>query len=820
MSNQVQFDVRAFWGKAGQVVQGEVTVPHPLICHAIDTASVAGLLYETLVGPVARADLEEAFAPLGGAARVWVALFCGLHDLGKLSPAFQALRVDVATACLPADVSDVVTRLAAKRTGRDRTDTLHGVLTAYHLLRVLQSWGAPRDTALALAQALGGHHGRYFSAQVLANARLAEGDHGGSRWEPWVDELISCTAQMLELPDPRCLSWSEVRLSTAATVALAGLATVSDWIASGSIDKKTHAGADVDLTGYVALSRERAREQVIDRLGWTAWSCSPADTGFVRLFGQQPRPLQAAIEQLIAGRTVPGILVIEAPTGEGKTKAALQATVSLIQQLGLAGFFLAMPTRATSNQAFGVAEKLLKQFGPGLTVKLLHGTAAEYLAGRRAQEARADPIRAVEVGGDEPGGAQDAHVREWFTWLRGLLAPLAVGTIDRILQVGIRRPWAPVPLVGLSNRVVILDEVHSYDVHMSTILDRVLAWLGWLGVPVIILSATLPAARRTELVKSWYTGARRGHAAQLDLAPSLPGYPRALWLDHHGVPIEVRAEASPVNTARPVGLAAVCDEDLVGWALERAARGWGVAIVHNLVKRAEYTAEELAKAVASLPEDRRPKIALLTRHVISGERARIEAELQRLFGENGTRAPTSGYIVVGTQVLEQSLDLDFDAMASDVAPMDSIVQRAGRLHRFRRVDPDAAPTLAILGVREKPTGPMWARYTVNVYDDAVLLRTWALLRTHTELRLPDEVPELIDAVYAEPNAIDYPPGWKERWDRAAKRLHQARRTDRDLATTLYVPQPEPRAAVLRELTAHVRNVGQTRKPNPWSERDG
>ncbi|MER7003895.1 CRISPR-associated helicase Cas3' [Dactylosporangium sp. NPDC000555] len=817
---QVQPDVRAFWGKAGQDTQDEVIVPHPLICHAIDTAAVSELLYEVLVGPVSRADLEEAFTPLGGTARAWVALFCGLHDLGKLSPAFQALRADVAGAHLPIEVSAAITRLAAKRTGRDRTDTLHGVLTAYHFLRLLKAWGAPRDTALAIAQALGGHHGRYFSSEVIRAARTATFDSGGERWEPWVEELVCRTAELLELPDPRSLPWSDVRMSTAATVALAGLTTVSDWIASGSIDKKTHAGVDVDLTEYVKLSRDRAREQLTDRLGWTAWSSSPAGTGFAQLFGQEPRPLQAAIEQLIAGRTVSGILVIEAPTGEGKTKAALQATVSLIPQLGLAGFFLAMPTRATSNQAFEVVTKLLKQLGRGLTAKLLHGTAAEYLVGRRAQEARVDPIGAADVGGDEPGGVQDAHVREWFTWLRGLLAPLAVGTIDRILQAGIRRPWAPVPLVGLSNRVVILDEVHSYDLHMSTILDRVLAWLGWLGVPVIVLSATLPATRRAELVKSWYAGARRGRPGQLDLALPPPGYPRALWLDHHGIPIEVHAEASPINTGRPVRLVTVSDEDLIGWALEQAARGWGVAIIHNLVKRAERTAAALTKAAASLPKGQQPKVVTLTSHLTAGERARVEAELRQLFGENGTRAPKAGYVVVGTQVLEQSLDLDFDAMASDMAPVDSIVQRAGRLHRFRRADPDSPLTLAMLGVTEKRAGPTWTKYTVNIYADAILLRTWALLRDRPRLRLPDEVPELIDAVYTEPNAIVCPPGWEKRWDRAAEQLRRTRRADRDLATTLYLPPPEPRAKVLRELTAHVRNVGQTRKPSPWSERHG
>lgn len=820
VSEQVEPDVRAFWGKAGKATQGKITVPHPLICHAVDTATVSELLYGTLVGPVSRTELEKAFSPLGGTAQAWVALLCGLHDLGKLSPAFQALRADLADAHLPSDVSVAVTRLAAKRTGSVRTDTQHGLLTIHHLLRLLTAWGTPRETASAIAQALGGHHGSYFSSQLISDARQARFDHGSEQWEPWVEDLFCRTARLLGLPDPRLLPWSKVEMSTAATIALAGLTTVSDWIASGSVNPKTHAGAHVDLIGYVKLSRDRAREQVTDRLGWTAWSPPPAETGFGQLFGQRPRPLQAEVEQLIAGRTAPGILVIEAPTGEGKTKAALQATVSLIRQLGLVGFYLAMPTRATSNQAFEEVEELLKRLGPGLTAKLLHGSAAEYLADRRAKHARADSIAPVEIGVDDPDGEQDKDVREWFTWLRGLLAPLAVGTIDRILQAGIRYRWAPVPLVGLSNRVVILDEVHSYDLHMSTILDRVLAWLGWLGVPVIALSATLPATRRAELVKSWCAGVRGVRPDQLDLAvPSPEGYPRVLWLGSHAEPIQKCAKASPTNTDRLVRLVTFSDKDLIGWALDRAARGHGVAIVHNLVRRVEHTAATLAEAVGSLPEAQQPKIVILTGRLTSGARNRVEAELKQLFGRAGTRAPKSGYIAVGTQVLEQSLDLDFDSMASDLAPVDSMVQRAGRLHRFRRIDPDAPPTLVILGVTEERAGPKWAPYTVNVYADAILLRTWALLRDRTELRLPDEVPALTDAVYGEPDAIACPSGWENRWKDAVKKLYRTRRDDKDAATTHYLPPPEARPRVLRELTRHLR-PRHTRKPSPWSERNG
>ncbi|KXK60011.1 hypothetical protein AWW66_21080 [Micromonospora rosaria] len=790
-----------------------------MICHTIDTAVVAELLYDRLLSAVCRAELAAAFGPLGGRPAAWVGLLCGLHDLGKLSPAFQALRADVAARLLPPEAVTQTERLSRIRTGGGRTDTRHGVLTAHHVRRFLLRWGATPDTARTLAQALGGHHGSYFSPQVLLNAELAVPDHGGERWARWAEELFCRTAELLGLPDPRAVAWSEVAIGTGGAVALAGLTTVSDWIASGSIRKATHAGSDVDLVAYVTVARDRAVEQVVGRLGWSGWR--PAgDLGFDTLYGQQPRPLQRAVERMMATRTRPGILVVEAPTGEGKTRTALQATLGLVHRLGLAGFFVAMPTRATSNQMFDEVDALVTGLDPTLSVKLLHGTAAEYLADQRARTARSEPVTPEDVGIDGPAGGQDPAVREWFTKLRALLAPLAVGTVDRVLQGGIRSPWAPVPLVGLSNRVLVLDEVHGYQVYMSTILDRLLWWLGRLGVPVILLSATLPRKRRVELLHHWYAGARQCRPDEVELTLPELDYPHAVWLDDQGVPHVVQAEASSTNAGRLVDVVRLSDQELIGWVLTQVSGGHGVAVVHNLVRRVEQTVDLLTAAVAeAYPEGKRPRVVALTGQLPAARRAQVEQELRDLFGRDGSRAPEAGYVVVGTQVLEQSLDLDFDAMATDLAPVDSLIQRAGRLHRFRRTDPGSPPTLALVGVTEKPSGPTWPPYTTHVYQDIVLLRTWALLRDRRCLRMPDEVPELVDAVYSDPDRIAYPEAWQKRWRLAEEKLDRAQQDDTERAAALFLPPPT-RSTALLDLTAHPRYTGQTRKPDGRGRRDG
>jgi CRISPR-associated endonuclease/helicase Cas3 len=819
MPEQDQPDLRAFWGKAGRAREGEEVVPHPLICHIIDTAAVAEILYSTLLGPACRAQLAAAFAPLGGDPRTWVALLCGLHDLGKLSPAFQAVRADLAVKLLlGTTAAKEVARLADKRRLGGRTDTFHGILTTLHIRRSLRRWGAPRETARALSQLLGGHHGSFFSDTSVQNADAALYDNGGERWAKFVEAMVRRTAELLGLPDPGSQPWSEVEINTTAAVTLAALTTVSDWIASASVDKSTYAGVDVDMITYLDLARERAREQVVDRLGWSGWS-PPEDISFLRLFEQEPRPLQVAIEQMIGSKNRPGILVIDAPTGEGKTWIALHCVVSLMRQLGLIGFFVAMPTCATSNQMLDETEPVLERLDSPLFLKLLHGSAAYYLAGRRARSARAEPVRPEDVGADGATGPEDEAVGEWFTRARSLLAAAAVGTIDRILQAGIRSAWASVPMVGLSNRVLVLDEVHGYDVYMSTILDRVLWWLGSLGVPVILLSATLPTYRRKQLVHSWYAGATGRHPHKVDLALPAKGYPRALWVDEQGVPETVDTRASTMNADRRVALTRLDDHEVVGWPLLHAARGWGVAIIHNLVRRATVTAAALRDAVEALPEEERPRIGEITGRLLAKARAGIEAELKSRFGRGGERAPATGYIAVGTQVLEQSLDLDFDIMASDLAPIDGLIQRAGRLHRFRRTERESPPTLAIVGVTEAKAGPEWPPHTTNVYQDLALLRTWALLRDRTELALPGDIPALVEEVYPDLDPADESPaGWEKRWAKAVAAMRKEQSDDEARAKNLYLPPPTAENAVL-EMTERPRPTSQTRKRGRRGGRD-
>ncbi|MER6543149.1 CRISPR-associated helicase Cas3' [Streptomyces sp. NPDC001250] len=799
-------DVRGAWGKAGGGV-----IPHPLICHALDTAVVAEGLVDVLVGPHCRAELDRSFGPLGDAVG-WVSVLCGLHDLGKLSPTFQALREDIAALTMgPVGAADI-RRLTRWREPSARTDCHHGLLTAVHMARLLRSWGAVSSTARTIAWALGGHHGVIPSAASVQQARNAVGDNGGPWWAGACDDLVRKVVSLWGLPEPEELPWHEVQLSPEAVAALAGLTSVSDWIASARPEKE-YAGSEVDLGSYLGRARQDERRK-IEQLAWRPW-CPPRDTGFEALFPdeERPYPVQEAVEAVVARMQGPGIVVVAAPTGEGKTKAALQATATLVHRFGLRGFYVAMPSRVTSNQAFDVVDELLAEQEEAVPVRLLHTAAAEYLRGRVGAVDPAGVLRpvGVDVDGSDEG---DGEAGEWFAHKRGLLAPVGVGTVDQALMAALRSSHVFVRLTGLSGKVVVFDEVHGYDVHMSTLMDRLLWWLGRMRVPVVLLSATLPASRQHALVDSWRAGAEgRRPREQGGLAPC-GAYPRVLWADTTSDAVQVvDVPASPLNSGRVVELTRVDFSARAKWALQQADKGRCVAMVQNMVQHAVDAYEEIVQLVQQLPPEQRPEVFLLHGKLVQAERAKVEAQIRARFGRthaDGKDARPARAIVVGTQLLEEGLDVDFDVMISALAPIDSLIQRMGRIQRHERGRDRPSLLLALTGVEEEAKKISFPRYTTTVYSEAILLRTWAVLRERTHVHCPDEVQQLVDLVYGAQAELACPPGWEKQWAKAAVQLEHTIAGREQKAEAIRLPQPRDDVQ-LWELTTRATRANRTRQ---------
>jgi len=349
---------------------------------------------------------------------------------------------------------------------------------------------------------LGGHHGYLIRSGERKNSapRGEAPEWRAARQAVLHDYLEAQGLAEAALPDGEAL---ETRLD--AALWLAGLVSVADWI--GSNDSFfSYEGRLPPGPAYWQDAQGRAR-RALRELGWqetfTLLADEHEDTAALlsRMTGKAlvPRPLQTAVDEVLHDLTEPPLVLIEAPMGEGKTEAAFLAFLRLQRRFGLRGFYVGLPTQATGNAMFERAVRFLKSFADRhdvqLDIQLAHA-GAELV----------DSYQALRGVYGEPG--EHVAAASWFAKpKRALLSAFGVGTVDQALYAVLHVKHHFVRLWGLANRVVILDEVHAYDVYTGGLIAHLLRWLKRMGCAVILLSATLPRAKRQELLAAW--GARR-----------------------------------------------------------------------------------------------------------------------------------------------------------------------------------------------------------------------------------------------------------------------------------------------------------------------
>ncbi|MGW0590258.1 CRISPR-associated helicase Cas3' [Streptosporangium sp. NPDC002607] len=781
--------MRWVWGKAGK---GDI--PHPLICHMIDTAHVALRLLEvglpgSFGGRLGRGVEEPA-------VRLAIAFVAGAHDIGKCS-CWQMKRDDLLPIEAPSRIPQVLWESLGGKVP-------HGLMTDVHLRDwLVRQFGLAPATADLLAVAAGGHHGEFFNPGRRDLLKNASGDGmvlGGADWARLRDQLLGELAERLGVDDTSLSGWEP---DVPGAVLLAGLTAVSDWIASDE-HLFPYVGAEADLDDYVKASRKQA-EKAIDALGWARWR--PAQRALPDLLPKdaQPRAAQRTVMEM-AGEGMfdePGIVIVEDAMGGGKTEIAQYAVAEWSRRLGLSGFFFALPTQATSNQMLDRLQTFLGLHSASdALLHLVHGAAGlndEFLKLLAQDDPR---VRAqitpsgihAQDGRKATGDAGvDVSASRWFTARRrGLLAPCGVGTVDQILRAGLRIRHNAVLHFGLAGKVVVIDEVHAYDLYMSTILDRVLEWLGRQGVPVVLLSATLPSRRRLELIRAWQRGAGRENlpAAEPTAADKAP-YPLVSW--GTATALSCRQPDPPQDSPVSLDFGHVHDrdEELAQWLATVTADGGCVAVIRNTVGRSQSLYRALRKA-------RVPKRDLILFHARfpHARRHELERQVLRLFGKKGRRPKRK--IVIATQVVEQSLDIDFDLMVTDHAPIDLLLQRAGRLHRHERA-PEArrgfvVPTLVVTGV----TGvdPVdFPEESKIVYGARLLIASWYALKNlrekgRAEINLPGDIRTLTEEVYGEDRPSNLGPADIDAYAAAVEEETSKREAEELLAGNRCVPGPD------------------------------
>jgi CRISPR-associated endonuclease/helicase Cas3 len=768
---------------------------HPLICHMLDVAVVAREMWRGLLPEAARRRIAESLQLPEQEAETWITYIAALHDLGKASPAFQ-LRKDAK------NLFKIYEELGKPSTVEAK-DCPHGRVTAGELPEILISeFGIDRDTANRLSVIVGGHHGTFPTSHELMNRYPDAGVGIGAKWKQIRLGLAQRLKDTLGVSNdviPRGCDHS-------AAMFIAGLVSVADWI--GSSDFFPYLVEDFDalpttaLSGYLRDAESKA-QHALTRLGWMGWTQSAKPLLFSQLFPfiESRRPLQDAAIAIAGKLTPPGIVIIEAPMGEGKTEAALYLADRWGIHPGPRGCYIALPTQATSNQMFTRVRGFLTARYPADTVnfQLLHGHAAlssEFQILRKNGDKTFNP---EAVYSDDDCGTHGTNVvaAEWFMHRkRGLLAPFGVGTVDQALLAVLQTRHVFVRLFGLSHKVVVVDEVHAYDAYMSKLLERLLEWLAALGSPVILLSATLPDNRRKALLKAYLRGINRGLSAVEEIEINA-SYPRISWANVSGQGAQTIEVSDRIR--RTLKIEWIDDAKPLGQRLKDAlAEGGCAAVICNTVNRAQQTYQELQSFFAD------EELDLFHARFLFKDRNQREKQALGDFGKKGelikfddgeerTVHRPFRKVLVATQVIEQSLDLDFDLMVTDCAPVDLILQRSGRLHRHERTRP-ANLTEPMLWIRQPDSVeagvPEFDRGAVAVYDAHVLLRSWLALRAKSKINIPGEIETLIESVYGERDCPETASeALRDRWQKTADDLRGELKRMEAEAVRVVVPEP-------------------------------
>ena len=723
------------WAKADKKPPHAI---HRLFYHLIDVGQVALALWEEALPAVLKQELAETLGLQPEEAKRLIAFWAALHDLGKASPIFQ-WHPRLSASLQKVIQSELISAgLFPKRAWLTTRITRHEIISAWALTMqgnsglLASETNLPSNWARKVASALGGHHGIWPKGDAFSDDQLPPDHRGGQEWDAVRQALVSEMKDIFQPPLPQgSIEDLNQEQENAFFTLLSAFFSIADWIGS---DEQHFIYRETALAtnDYIAWSAQQAMN-VLREMGWLARPHLNGIVNFDIAFDNKPpRPIQEQVIAEARDTLGPVLVVLEAPTGIGKTEVALYLADQWIQRKEHVGFYIAMPTTATSNQMHDrVSTFVRERYGPEVQPLLVHSQA----------ELKPIDTQSENVDGFEDSDKEQdrATALSWFLpRKKSLLFPFGVGTVDQALMSILQTKHFFVRLFGLSRKVVIFDEVHAYDTYMSELFKRLLEWLRELDVSVILLSATLPEKARREFVQA-YTGQSMSSSAD---------YPRLTIATRE---TETRSIALPKPKPRPLQLEWVKRDPLeIARRLQTELRYGGcAAVICNTVDRAQLVYQTIV--------DSQPDCDVTLFHARTPRvwRKKTEDYVIAHFGPpDKVKTRPHKSIVVATQVIEQSLDLDFDVIISDLAPVDLLLQRAGRLHRHDRGKRNTPRLLITVSMAEQQL-PNFEndRY---VYAPFYLLRSYFALRHRPGLvlTLPDDTSALIEQVYGDEEIDD------------------------------------------------------------------
>jgi CRISPR-associated endonuclease/helicase Cas3 len=744
MSEQRVDTIIKYWGKADDKYPTEPKW-HPLAYHSLDVAAVGSAylknssLLKSCCGLLNCS--EQAFLS-------WSAFLLALHDLGKFSEAFQSQRQDLILELQKREPNP--TKIYSERHDSLGFWLWDDCLVDEVLLKI--GINGSRKTQRSLKcwlLAVTGHHGMPPKPNGSVDSFFRREDKQAAA------DFVQAMAELLLTKEARCIDWENLQAaSEMLSWWFAGVAVLADWLGSNT-QFFPYKSPSADLEKYW----EYAQAQATVALAKSGVSPAAIEKGrslkdlFQKI--QEASPLQQWAVSVDIPQA-PQIYLLEDVTGAGKTEAAMMLAYRLMEQ-GLAeGFFIGLPTMATANAMYKrVAEVYQKLFAGNANLVLAHGH-------KKLVEEFAASI--LPVGTPEQDDAQldETASARCSAWLadhskRALLASAGIGTIDQALLAVLHSKHQSLRLLGLFNKVLIVDEVHACDAYMQGVLEVLLEFHARTGGPVILLSATLPSRMKQALLNAYAKGRNQASAPAL----RSDAYPLATrW--HDGQPVLLEdALASRACVSRTVQVHYEADdEQIFAHIIAALQQGQCVGWIRNTVADAMNAYERLSKTIS--PEN----ITLF--HARFALRDRLDKETQVLgtFGEDSKQQDRRGRLMIATQVAEQSLDVDFDVLITDLAPIDRVLQRAGRLQRHvRDAQGNRLVTTDAKDERSAPClwvyAPVWTEQPKADWYSAVFKKAQYVYGHHGQLWLtakvlqtgyftmPSDARILIESVFSE-----------------------------------------------------------------------
>ncbi len=693
-----------------------------IVAHSLNTSAIAhALLTKGTLHPVLL-DITlwvygDRSAEHADRTCALVEYLASLHDMGKNSPYFQVKH----------DEKGVCKLLGSQQLVEDYCDEIkkfrHEKYSEVVLKRI---WNDKErfesaDTSDCTV--------RYFSG-IAALHHQGKSGHGHEIQDDeikiiWQQQQDILEEMMFELFRPPSVVVNSKTMEHVSAVCMQILGTIilSDWLASsGAFSEDELETQDITGKEYYAKAAKKADDLVREsRLSLTVL---PEETCFSGIWKNIPkekmRPLQIVTEKLMSDDKKPLLFLVEAPMGEGKTEAGAYAAFQMGRYYGKEGFYVALPTSATANQMYDRIRCLMKSLFPEKEVRLLHSLA--WLMDESTREEKEFALEDRE------------YAMKWTQPLRrGLLEGYSVGTIDQVLMAALYVKYGAVRLLGIGSKVLVLDEVHAYDAYMQDILIKLLSWCRELRVPVVMLSATLPSVTKQSILKVYGIMDR--------VEQDYPAITSVFEDETYSV-----APIPDVSCKKEVKISII--RELNQWeaisrrAIHMVREGGCICILVNTVGNAQQLYETIKK-------DKPEEIEIFLFHAAFSVRRRqqIEKEVVNCFGKDKTRRPQKA-ILIATQVVEQSADVDFDSMITEIAPIDLLLQRMGRVFRHENTPRSRVwkvPELTIL-VPENGNG-----YGVSeiIYPKILLEMTQQYLANHSCIRCPESIREAVESVYSE-----------------------------------------------------------------------